>query len=167
LTRSSEEVEERRKRIAEGIALIAAGNSERWAARQVDIPKTTLRRAYERIRSAKTDQEKETLDNELIAHAILNANLAGQELTRRLSDPVELKKAQIRDLTQVYGVNVDKVAHKRRWARPEDQGTEDLLHKLTESMTRIRRVTVEINDPADEAVDVTPVNHERQDTQQD
>ncbi len=148
--------DERAKRIAEGVTLIAAGNSERWSARQVAIPKTTLHDAYHRIRSAQSDQEREALDQELISHAILNASLAAQEVSRRLSDPTQLAKVPTKDLTYVYGVNVDKVATKRRWSRPEDQGTGDFLSRLGQALTRVRAVTVEIADPAEQAVDVTP-----------
>ena len=148
---------ERKQAIAEGIALIAAGNSERWAAAQTGIPKTTLRRAYARIRSAKTDLEKEELDQELVGYAVLNASLAAQELGRRLSDPARLSVIDTKTLTTVYGVSTDKVALKRRWARPEDSGSAaDFLNKLAQGLSHIRTVTVQLEDPADEAVNITP-----------
>ncbi len=154
----SEKCKERQQAIAEGIALIGAGNSERYASRAVGVPKTTLHDAYLRVRSATSDQERETLDQELIGYAIVNASLAAQELGRRLSDPPRLAKISERDLNVIYGVHVDKLALKRRWSRPEDQGAEGWLGQLAQGLSRLRRVTIELPDPVEQAVDVSPTS---------
>ena len=155
----AEKREEKQQAIAEGIALIAAGNSERYASRAVGVAKTTLHEAYLRIRSAQSDQEREALDQELVSYAVVNASLAAQEIGRRLSDPARLSKIDAKTLTTIYGVHTDKVALKRRWARPEDGGNaSDFLNKLAQGLSRIRTVTVQLEDPADTAIDITPAS---------
>ena len=151
--RAAGRLSERQNAIAEGIAMIASGHSRSAAARETGIARSTLNAAYARILAASSDSQREQLDQEIISHAVIAANLAGLEINRRLADPAMIAAITTKELAVIGGISTDKVALKRRWARPEDAGSEDFLQAFAATASRVRKVTVELDDPA---IDVTP-----------
>ena len=126
--------------------------SRKAVARQTGIPTTTLYDARKRAESAKTDTAKAELDSLVIGHAYVIAQLAGERIAQDIADG-NLTPAQ--RLT-AYGVAVDKIATYRRWHRPEDQASDAFLAHLGQALARVRTVTVQLADPIDTAVNVTP-----------
>ena len=148
----------REKRIGQGIAMLSDGATYREAQAATGLSTSVLHRYFERICSGDSEPEKNKIDGRIVAYAAVNATLAGEEISRRLSDPEKLEKITERDLTTIYGVHTDKVATKRRWSRPDDTAGEDFLGKLAAGLSRVKSVRIEINDPADKAIDVTPTS---------
>ncbi len=150
------EQDERERILAEGVAMIASGSTYREAQTATGLSTSVLHRYYTRICSQGTEQQKEELDSRIVSRAILNADLAGEELSRRLTDSGQLEKMTARDLGTIYGINADKLALKRKWSKPEETASDGFLDKLAQGMSRIRKVTVELEDPAERAIDITP-----------
>ncbi len=148
--------EDRAQKIAQGIAMLSDGRSYRQAQAATGLALSTLHRNYARICTGSSEREKEALDAHIVAHAYTIADLAAAEITARLEAPEKRSRMTLRELTTGFGVATDKIALRRQWSRPQDQGTEGWLGHLASALSRVRSVTIEVADPADVALDVTP-----------
>ncbi len=145
--------EDRAQKIAQGIAMLSDGKSYRQAPAKTGLALSVLHRHYAGVCSHGTEREKEALDAHIVAHAYHIADLTALEITSRLEAPEKRSRMTLRELTTGFGVATDKIAARRQWSRPQDQGTEGWLGALAGALSRVRSVTVQLEDPV---VDVTP-----------
>lgn len=151
------ELTHRQRQLAVGVSLLEDGVPEREAAAAVGLAKTTLRDAYQRLRSGLPDRESalKEADNRILDHSIVIAEAAASQLAE------SIYRGEITDHKQlaiVGGIYLDKVSKIRGYDRNQavaGGAFEQVLERLSD-LNLQAQITVSPADPASKAVDVTP-----------
>ena len=155
---NKQQTPEHKAKIAEALVLVSQGHTLTYAAKATGLSRPTVTHHYRKIVTTGSEKDKLGLDGIILGYAYQIADLTGAQMVNRLEDPDQATKMPTKDVMRSYGIATDKIAAWRGWNRPQDQGAEGFLHKLTESMSRVRKVTLELADPAEQAIDITPTD---------
>lgn len=142
----------RLERIQAGLALVAAGESYRHAAKVCDIPATVLHYHKSNPKRQKVEREKRVKleETELIDKQFAIANLGSEKIFER----VAADSMKDGDLIKAVGVATDKIGMYRQWNKGQAANSDDEGMTTLAQLLSGKRVTIEDKSPGDDAVDV-------------
>jgi hypothetical protein len=139
------------EKLAEGIGLIAAGNSYSWVAEQTGIARSTLFDAYQRYlgpNAPNKDEQRKATDERILAGAAAVAESTLRKMAARLEQGVD-----DRTLTAWHSVATQSYGKLRGW----DKGvqTDDTANQFAQVVDKILS-----NGGASLNLTITPIDRE-------